>query len=198
MTKPTLSILIPTVTGREALFNSLVAELERQIGDSPVEIISLCDSKEMSIGQKRQQLYDAAQGKYCVQVDDDDTISADYIQTVLKYLAKEPDCVTYLERVIENGHERISCHSNRFQNWESHVEGYHYVRTPFFKDVIKTEICRAIPVPDIRFGEDHKWSQKLKASGLIKHEEWIDKVMYIYTTNSMTAKQHNDRYGITI
>lgn len=193
---PILSILVPTIAGRERQFNGLVAELERQIGDLPVEIVSLCDNKEMSIGEKRQQLYDAAQGKYSVQIDDDDSISPDYVQTVLKYLATEPDCVCYLERVIENGHERIACHSNRFSDWGAHVEGYHYVRTPFFKDIIRTEICKAIPVPNVRFGEDHIWARHLKASGLIRHETFIDKILYFYTTNSMTVTQHKERYGI--
>lgn len=193
---PTLTICIPTVIGRERQFNALVAEIERQAQGYAVDILSCCDSKEMTIGAKRELMYKEAQGEYCLMIDDDDEIVSDFIPVIFKYLQDRPDCVTYLERVIENGIERISCHSNRFKEWASHVEGYHYVRTPYFKDVIKTEICKAIPVPDVRYGEDHKWSDALKASGLIKTEAHIPRIMYYYTMNNLTVKQHKERYGI--
>lgn len=196
MNNPTLTICIPTVIGRERQFDGLVEEIKRQGHGYPVDILSYCDDKEISIGAKRNVLYQEAKGEYCLMVDDDDKLVPDFIPVVFKYLKDHPDCVTYLEKVIENGVERISCHSNRFKEWGSHVEGYHYVRMPFFKDIIRTDICKAIPVPDVRYGEDHKWSIALKESGLIKTEAFIDKILYVYTTNSLTAQQHADRYGI--
>lgn len=196
MNKPTLSVLIPTVIGRERLFNSLCKMLSKQGAGYPVEIITACDNKEVSIGYKRNELYKAANGEYSIQVDDDDLLAPDFIPVVLKYLKGKPDCVTYLESITENGQQRIACHSNRFKDWGTHVEGYHYVRTPYFKDVIKTSICQQIGVKDVRYGEDHIFAKELKASGLIKTEEHIPKVLYYYTTNSLNSKQHAERYGI--
>lgn len=196
MNNPTLTICIPTIVGRERQFNALIESIQAQAGDYPVDILSYCDNKEISIGAKRDILYKEAQGEYVVQFDDDDSCTPDFIPVVFKYLQDRPDCVTYLERVIENGIERISCHSNRFKEWGSHVEGYHYVRTPYFKDVIKTEVCKAVGVADMRYGEDHEFSIRLKASGLIKTEAHIDRVMYVYTANPLTVKQHAERYGI--
>lgn len=196
MSNPSLTICIPTVTGRERQFNALVDNIQAQAGDYDVDILSYCDNKEISIGEKRNILYQEAKGEYCLMVDDDDVLVPDFLPVVFKYLKDRPDCVTYLEKVIENGIVRMCCHSNRFKDWGSHVEGYHYVRTPYFKDIIRTDICKAIPVPDVRYGEDHLWSIALKKSGLIKTEAFIDRVMYIYTTNNLTAKQHADRYGI--
>ena len=69
-----LSILIPTVIGRERPLELLTNRIYSQIGDlkaeSKVEVIVMKDNKEISIGEKRNQLYAAASGEYSVQIDD--------------------------------------------------------------------------------------------------------------------------------
>lgn len=196
MSNPSLTICIPTIIGRERQFDTLVASIQAQADDYDVDILSCCDDKEMSIGAKRDMLYREAKGEYCIQIDDDDHVCDDFLKVAFKYLQDRPDCVTYLERVTENGIERICCHSNRFKEWGNHVEGYHYVRTPFNKDIIRTDIVQQIGFKDMRYGEDADFSKRLKQSGLIKKEAFIDRVMYYYTANSLSAQEHNKRYGI--
>ena len=199
MPNPILTVAVPTTPDREREFNHLHNYLLKQMDDR-CEFIFELDNKEMSIGEKRQKLINRAQGEYIFQCDSDDMVSVDFIPKVLAALETKPDCVCYFEKIIYNGMAKISCHSNDFADWgENYKEGdnfYHYIRTPFFKDVIKTDICRAVPVPYIRYGEDIKWSRDLKKSGLIKTEEFIPEIMYYYHSPVLTLHEHNKRYGL--
>lgn len=186
-----LTILVPTVYGREAEFNRLLDNLSAQ-WDNRCELKYMIDNKEMSIGRKRHLLLQACETAYFVMIDDDDLVSDDYIASVLQALAQRPDCVCYLESV--NGD--IACHSNRFAAWANNRQGYKYVRTPYYKDVLKTAHARQVGFKDMRYGEDHDFSLRLKASGLIKTEVFIDRVMYYYAAPKLTAKEHKERYGI--
>lgn len=150
----------------------------------------------MSIGVKRQHLLDSAKGEYCVMVDDDDMIHHEYINRVLQALQSKPDCVGYLERVLLDGKKQIACHSDRWKEWKTKHEGYDYVRTIFYKDVIRTSIAKQIGFKDLRYGEDHDFSVRLKQSGLLKTEVFINEIMYYYTYNSISPKEHAERYGI--
>lgn len=206
--RPILSILIPTVEGREWEFERLTTELFRQTShdlpymqDVTIQLAKLKDNKEITIGAKRQKLYEMATGEYSVQIDDDDNIAPDYIERVLKALSSKPDCVCYFEHVNYNGSTLVSCHSNDFADWGENFtdrqgQFYNYIRTPFFKDVIKTDICRQIPVPNIRYAEDIQWARALKKSGLIKSEVFINDFMYFYSYTNQTEAQMKERYGI--
>lgn len=192
-----LSILIPTVIGREKQFSRLKEFLQWQIDklnlSEQVEIVSLCDNKEISIGEKRKRLYEMARGIYSVQIDDDDSIVVYFIELIMEALKQNPDCIGYVEAVNINGQHGIATHSNRFPDWQE-TEGYSYNRTIFFKDVIKTSIARQIGVSDMRYGEDHDFAKRLKSSGLLQKEVFIDRLMYIYC--HITTEEHSTRYGI--
>lgn len=208
-----LSILIPTVFGRESELNALMNCLRQQVtlrmgtcfekdgyvfmgeGDhfSPIEIIWLRDHKEMPIGEKRERLYSAAHGKYSLMIDDDDLLAPDAIQLIISAIETNPDCVTYEERCFINGIYFKSNHSTKYDDWGENIDGYDYVRTPFMKSVIKTDIARSVPIPHIRYGEDHEWAKSLKP--FLHTEIHIDKEIYYYEHNSK-PEDHNERYGI--
>jgi hypothetical protein len=181
-----LSVLIPTVVGREAQFNALIETI-------PVPILYCKDNKEMSIGTKRQLLLDKCETEYFVMCDDDDALSLDYFPTILPLLEKKPDCICYLEDI--NG-VQTACHSNRFEDWGI-GKGYHYYRTPFYKDVLRTDIARKIGFNDLRYGEDYDFAKRLKTSRLIQNEIFVDKKMYFYKMpNALSNVEHKKRYGI--
>jgi glycosyltransferase involved in cell wall biosynthesis len=198
-----LSILIPTVVGRESEFFYLRNKLESQrkaikgpFGFDPFEILFFIDNKEMTIGEKRTRLYHMASGKYSVQIDDDDSISDDALWTILGMLPQNADCITYQERCDINGLLLKSNHSLGYDDWAGDgsrelYDGFHFHRTPFFKDVIKTEIAKSVPIPKIRFGEDHEWAKALKPH--LKTEIHINKELYYY---QHTSTPFAERYGI--
>lgn len=191
-----LTILIPTITGREAQFEELTAHLYNQI-TTGVDIKYYRDNKELSIGMKRQVLLNNCEAEYFVMIDDDDTTSETFIEDILQALETKPDCVTYQEQINLIGGTQTANHSNKYEVWGNNHDGYSYTRTPFYKDVIRTNIAKQIGFKDVRYGEDHDFATRLKASGLIKTEVHIDKPMYIYNApKGLSAREHKLRYGI--
>lgn len=202
MTNPLLSILIPTITSRQKEFDvlrsNIYAELNKDGFIDEVEIKSICDNRMMTIGEKRELLYKEANGVYSIQLDDDDQLSRDAVGLILKAIKENPDvdCVTFEERCQMNGQLYCANHSLRYDDWEGDgsrllPDGFHFRRTPFYKDVIKTSIAQSVPFQYIRFGEDHAWSRDLKPH--LKTEVHIPKQLYYY------IHEHNqtfeERYG---
>lgn len=96
-----LTVCIPSITTRISKgFQPLLDKLNNQVGDNKqVEIISIMDNKRMSVGRKRQALFQMARGKYVCQVDDDDDVEPDFISTVLNAITETsedpPEVITY-------------------------------------------------------------------------------------------------------
>lgn len=193
--KAALSILIPTVEERKKEFETLFLYLSNiiikyQLSEE-VEIMFLRDNKEMTIGEKRQQLYQMANGLYSWQIDDDDSIDEEAIPLILSAMASYPDCITFRERCIIDGVVSYSNFGLKYQGWANNYDGFDHVRTPFFKTPIRTTICQRVPVPPIRFGEDHQWSMDILQ--YLRTEVHIDRDLYFYCH---TSSPHNERYGI--
>lgn len=209
MTQPLLSILIPTVVGREKTFNKLVNSFFNSktdvfnnddkftgrfgavIGD--LEIYCIRDGKEMSIGEKREQLYKSAKGLYSIQVDDDDMLAPNAIQLILEAIKSNPEipCITFKEKCLINGEYKSSNHSIKYAKWQDNFDGYDYVRSPFYKDVIRTDIAKSVPFEHIRWNEDERQSYAL--TPFLTDEIHIDEELYYYIHNSTNP---TERYGL--
>jgi glycosyltransferase involved in cell wall biosynthesis len=190
-----LSMQIPTIVGREERFQKLQEHLLLQCQDHPdVEVIFLKDNKEISIGAKRQKLYEMSKGKWSVQIDDDDSVADDYVEQILAALEQDPDCVGYIEDITMDGKHQQSSISNTWPMWKANYQGWNYVRTPYFKVPIKTELCLAAGVKDMRFGEDHDFARRIHP--MLNHEIYLDIPMYYYNRVSNKNETHNERYGI--
>ena len=197
--KPILSILIPTILERKESFDALFQRIYKMAQSCFLESGALiniaweCDNKELPIGTKRNMLYAKALGEYSMQLDDDDDISDHFFNLVIPHLTGV-DTITYQEHCLINDIYYTSNHSLKYDDWAENVDGFDYVRTPFYKDIIKTEIARFIPVPEKRYGEDHEWSRLIRP--LLLTEEHIDKELYLYQHQSK-PEDFNSRYGIT-
>lgn len=207
MSKPLLSLLIPTVVGREQELKSLLAKIKTgpiieayphcdiriDFKNRPIEVVIAKDEKQMTIGGKRELLYNSANGLYSWQIDDDDSIAEDAISLILQAIKENPgvDCVTFRENCMRNGEYKSSNHSLVYEKWQDNFDGYDYVRCPFYKDVIRTEIAKSVPFPKIRYGEDEQWSMALRPH--LKTEYHIDKELYYYFYSPKDT--HEERYG---
>lgn len=191
---PLLSILIPTILERRDQFDHLVSFISNVLEDNAlhdaVELISYSDNKEISIGKKRNYLYGMAKGLYSWAIDDDDAIATDAIPLILAAMKTDPDCITFQELCNIDGVTSRSNFSLNYIDWGEHIDGWDHVRTPFFKTPIKTSICQAFPVPDMRFGEDHSWARIIQPH--LKTEVHIDEFLYYYNHQS---SPYNQRYG---
>jgi hypothetical protein len=96
-----LTIGIPTVVGREKLFDRLLNEVNSQIEKNSlkkeVQVIIEKDNKEISIGAKRQKMYERSKGLFTVQIDDDDWIVEDFVKSCYDATFEPVDCIGYHE-----------------------------------------------------------------------------------------------------
>lgn len=194
-----LSILVPTIVGREQQFKRLQDFLSAQLYSegiwNEVEIAHECDDRVVSIGVKRQLLLNKSYGDFVVMIDDDDWVPDDYCLTLWQAIKDNPDIdsIGFLQRCIFDGTTlKTASLSNKWKDWYDNLGGFDYVRTPFFPTPMRRDIAVKIGYNDLRFGEDHDFAKRLKASGLIKKELFIDKEMYVY---QHTTAPFAEKYG---
>lgn len=192
-----LSICIATLESRKHYFENITNHLRSQILEynqqNEVEIIFERDNKEVSVGVKRQKMIERAKGNYVVHIDDDDTVPYFYTTKILKAIEENPDCIGF-KVLCHNLPGRMASVSNKYDKWESNKDGFDYVRTIHHLTPVKREIALKIGYKDIRCGEDADYSLRLKQSGLLKSEVFIDEVMYEYL---YVPQNSNIKYGIT-
>jgi glycosyltransferase involved in cell wall biosynthesis len=186
------------VLERQQQFNQLVQEFNRQIElnkyQDIVEVCSISDNKQMTIGAKRQKLLDMAAGEYVVFFDDDDWPEAYYVAEVVAALETKPDCIGMLIRMTTNGRQpQMCCHSLQFPEWKDNYAGYDYVRNVTHFNPVKSYIAKLVGFSDKRFGEDKEYSDKV--TKLCKDEVFINKPMFHYRYT--THVPHNQKYGFT-
>jgi cellulose synthase/poly-beta-1,6-N-acetylglucosamine synthase-like glycosyltransferase len=187
-----LSILIPSLEERRKTLEQLKTELANQIGKRNVEVLSLSDNRQMSIGQKRNMLLTQSTGEYVSFVDDDDMVSPDYIEKVLNALTKNPDCSSLTgEIVFSDGYSRPFIHSLRYDRWVDDHEGKVYYRPPNHLNAVRRSIAVQVGFPPWNSGEDRSFSMGIRH--FLKKEEWIDGVIYNYKCNKTFEETHNNQ-----
>lgn len=193
--QPILSILICTVTSRAQQFKELGMELSRQLYDYPgkVEMLFECDNKEISVGKKRQKLLQRSIGEYVVFFDDDDWPYSFFVRDIMIALISKPDCVgVVIDMTTNNQRPQLCCHSLRYPEWRNNVDGYDYVRNVTHRNPIKRELAIQVGFPDMRFGEDRWFSDRV--TPLCQSEVFIPQPIFHYRYSS--AERHNKKYGI--
>jgi len=179
------SILIPTLSSRVeqclTLVDKLLDQVERGNYIGLVEIVTLYDNGEKSIGTKRNELIQMSKGKYIAFVDDDDELATNYIDLLMDGIAKGVDCCS-LRGIFtqDGGSPQLFEHSIKYEYWTTTDNAIKYERPPNHLNCIKKEIANQFKFPEIMHGEDRVWSEAIKSSGLIKTEHYIDSVLYHY------------------
>lgn len=179
-----ISILIPTMTPRKALFEQVLAEIQRQAHGCPqirTEILWESDNGELTLGQKRNVLMDRCTGKYHCFIDDDDILAPDYLKTFVPMITSgvDYDCASFVGAHYKRGvFNKLFHHSMDYREWAETPE--RYIRTISPMNLIKTDIVRQVRYKDIRNTEDHEFSKRLMASGLLKTEYTINANYPIY------------------
>lgn len=179
-----LSILTPTIPGRE----SQVAELQRKISRSPGanhrEHLVLCDDKTRTIGAKRQALVDIARGDYIAFVDDDDDISEDYVASLLEAIRTGADVITFHQRAIYNGQESEVRFGIKHQDGPF-IPGGITLRAPWHVCAWKREAVAGCLFGETNYGEDLIWCRQARRR--IKTGFHIPKILHTYRHDARTT-----------
>lgn len=184
-----LSILICNLLNRDESYGKLIASLLEQIKDKmgEVQILIESDNGELSIGAKRNILLKRAEGQYLAFVDDDDTVSSNYVELLLEAVESGCDCASLKGEITMNGGKpEIFEHSLKYKEWKTNPEGseIRYERYPNHLSLIKSSIAKQFKYPEKNHGEDFDWSKMLHESGLLKSEHYIDEIIYYYNYTS--------------
>jgi glycosyltransferase involved in cell wall biosynthesis len=189
-----LSVLILTLPTRIESYSNLIKNLNQQVVDNNlmdrVQILSLCDTKELSVGNKRNILLNQSCGKYVCFIDDDDVISNDYLIKIISATNSNSDVITFCGEYVEN-HIKTP-----FSISVIHRGNYNYpnifYRLPNHLCPVKREIAMNCMFTDKNFGEDSDYAEKINTH--IKNEFHIqDKLyFYMYDSNKSQTKPNNN------
>lgn len=188
----TFQILIPTMPGREAMLFALLQVLEPQLKKHKAASYFI-DAGAGSIGAKRQRMIEKATADYIAFVDDDDMVSADYLDRIMPCLQSRPDCVGITMHVTMDGRDwhpsPIFRHSLRFkENYQWHGQD----RTPHHLCPLKRTIAIESRFPDLMWGEDFSYALGLLSR--LHTEEWSgDEAIYFYNYVSKKGDPTFDR-----
>jgi glycosyltransferase involved in cell wall biosynthesis len=188
-----LSILTASIPERALKLALLSEKLAEQIGDLPVEHLVFLDNRRRSIGGKRDALLRIARGTFIAYVDDDDTVSPDYVEALVAAIKiaikttmenKQVDVITFAQFArVDEAHAKI-------------VFGLRQQNQPFIPD---TEVQRAAwhvcawrrsvailsHFPESNYGEDWAFAEPLNR--IARASIHLDKVLHYYRFNSATT-----------
>ena len=181
-----LSVLICSLHRRADQLQKLVGSLSRQVEAfklaEDVQILTCVDEGVrdggMSIGEKRNTLMESASGDYVCFVDDDDTVSANYLPLLVAACREGPDCVGIRGEVYWMGEMRTFEHSIVHKTFTSR-NGV-FLRPPNHINPVKREIASKFPFPSKSFGEDVCYALDMAKAGVLKTEVVVPDCIYTY------------------
>lgn len=187
-----LTILIPTLSSRSNYLKPLLAELTYQIQNKPVQVIWLGDNKSISIGEKRNNLLSMAKGEFVSMIDDDDSISENYISVLLNAIDDNPEKTVICFRGTQNtdGHKDLDFRYDvRYgRNFKQVVGGQR------FKCMIPDHLCCwnrskiTEKFPDKGLGEDKAWASDMAMSYTAEDQVILEDYLYHYEFSKETTE----------
>jgi len=189
-----LSILIATLENRRALFDRVYGQLTCQAAaaglEAEVEILHCRDNGERPTGWKRNRLIEQAQGEFVAFVDDDDSVSDDYLPRICEAIRSRPgiDCIGIRGIVrFRGGHPREFIHSIRYSDYRS-CDGV-YLRPPYHLNPIRRSIAAQYRFADAYYSEDVDWARAMACDKVLRTERFIDSVLYYYDSGRSWSYQ---------
>ena len=183
---PKWTILTLTQDSRYEYLRRLEAFLNPQILSLPkrAAVVSWFISyfnPRLSLGENRQRLIEVSHAEYVCFVDDDDLVAPDYVSTILPLLDR--DYVGFKVQLYNDGVPDLpTYHSLVYDHWFQNEHGYY--RHISHLNPIRRELALLVPMEG-GVGEDHRWADRLYATGKVRTEHFIDRVMYHYYSRSV-------------
>ena len=183
-----LSILILTLPTRIDSYATLIKSLNQQVIENNlinrVQILTLCDTKEISVGEKRNILLNKSCGRYVCFIDDDDVIAPNYLIKIISALSNNADVITfcgdYMENSIRTEFSISMVHRGNFNHPNM------FYRLPNHLCPVKREIALSCQFTDKNYGEDSDYAEKI--NNYIKNEFHIQDKLYFYMYDSNTSQ----------
>ena len=177
-----------------------VRRLLTQIGDDArVEVLVLEDNRRRSIGRKRDDLIQLAQGDFLTFVDDDDSVDDGYVDALVRAIVANPGSDVFainqkcwwngsgpflVEFGLENGNDPMRKDADG--NWVDLKRALSHVC------VWRSEITKRVHMPDKCYYEDTEWAEE--ASRCVKKQVRVPDAVHVYVYDDLVteASAEND------
>lgn len=189
--KPILSILVANIPARWKSAQELITSLHQQAeATQNTELLIVSDNCWRTIGRKRQDMLNMAQGTFVVHVDDDDTVSPDFVDKILEAIYKNPTADCFVYGVWVTGYDVLGMQDSKGSLCKYSVEYEHkneadgaFFRKPNCRMVVRKTVAQQVPFKDVSSGEDDEWGKELAKR--INKEKQVDipHTLYFYHFN---------------
>lgn len=195
--QPILSILIPTIDERREMFNTLYRELDNQAEAcwkshpslGSVHIATHHGPKFInggtSVGEKRNGLVQGARGKYLCFLDDDETISPDYVETLLRLCYQDKDVCTFRSLFKCDTYWTVIDMSTQHSENEQATPERIVKRRAWHICPVKSEYAKQEQFKNINNAEDWEWFERV--SQRIVTQAHTDRIIHQYNHSSKTS-----------
>lgn len=198
--KPTLSILTPTIPERKEKFEALKSEVLRQARKcyeihptlGIIEFISdnapTYKNGGPNIGEKRQALLDRAIGEYLCFLDDDEDISPDYIETVLRLCYERKDVGTFNNLSKFDNYWCVVTMSMDNETNEQARPGI-IKRRPWHICPVRSFLAKQVKFTASNYGEDWVWFEQVLKE--CKTEAHVENIIHCYQHSMRKSMSDN-------
>jgi len=196
------SILILSIPSRIQSLTAAVEQLQAQADGTgqpkSVEVLVLLDNRSKSISEKRNDLLGIARGKYVAFLDDDDAISKEYMEKILKAIDEHDgvDCITFnqwcsldgepmdVEFGIGNPHGQLWRDEDGFLG---NIKRPPYHMCVWRREIAQSEEFRPVYGANGQSSEDIDWLLRLYPK--VQTEHHISDALhgYIYSSQTTTS-----------
>jgi hypothetical protein len=191
-----LSILVPALRSRRATRKRLEAVLLPQVAaHRDVELLIEEDNGQVPSGEKRNRLIRRSTGRYFCFIDDDDLVTGDYVRWIREGCRSGADVVSF--RIERTGNDRprqvhrLSIHHRDGQRLPDGELGMAANQLCAWRREVGTAV--AFP-PHLGYNDDVFWYTPLLASGLVRSEHHVPRILYKYRyDHANTVNQRRDR-----
>jgi hypothetical protein len=160
--------------------------LQPQVEALHAEVLIEKDDGKISVGAKRNMLLSKATRKYCAFVDDDDTVSHNYVLKIIEAIERgakdrgsHVDCIGMCGYIMEGTTRTWQFrHSVTVGRWCKDKAKKILYRTPNHLNPIRSNLAKRVLFPEISWGEDKAYSDGLKS--MLKTEVFIEEPIYFY------------------
>lgn len=191
---PKLSILTLSVPSRVnttllKLINKIQTQINNNGFDKIVEHLILIDNKLRTIGTKRNDLLNIANGDFIAFLDDDDDISDDYLLEIINAINKnsDVDVITFKQNCFIEDYPKATAIFGLNNENEDYVPNTTFKRKPYHMCVWNKKLAKKYKCPATNYGEDYAWITNMCKEA--KTETHIDKILhaYIHSNNKSEA-----------
>jgi hypothetical protein len=175
---PRLSILMPAIPSRWDKSKALYDRLLNMVGGRDVEVLMLMDNKQRSIGEKREALKNASNGKYFMFVDDDDDLYS--IDEIYAAAANDVDVITFKSKCRNSDGSTFIVDMSIKYPVEHNTKDGRYLdsRRPPFQMCAWASRFKQFHYPVSNYGEDWEWVEQCLPTAFL--ETHIDKILHGY------------------